>query len=77
MAALNRDGVLNAIPLVAPTQYVLIQLLILFFINKLDMVMSLLVSPDCYIILVMPMLYTINFWIKFSRLLPLIPTVTA
>jgi hypothetical protein len=68
------------------TKYVLLMLLPLnmpsccfpcqfcFFINKLDMVMSLLVTFVWYISLVMVMLYVVIFWVKSSRLLPLIPT---
>jgi hypothetical protein len=39
----------------------------------LSILMFLLVSFARYISLVILMFYVVNFWIKFSRLLPLIP----
>jgi hypothetical protein len=77
MAATKGDGALNVILLAAPTQYVLFMpllLSIMYFINKLDMVISSLVRFDPYISQAMLMLYFINVWIKSRRLLPLIPT---
>jgi hypothetical protein len=67
MATSNSFGVGNTIPLTAHTQYVF---LLLFLLSIL---MSLLVSFARYISLVILMFYVVNFWIKFSRLLPLIP----
>jgi hypothetical protein len=63
MATSNGFGVGNAIPLAAHTQYVFL----------LSFMMSLLLSFARCISLVILMFYVINFWIKFSRLLPLIP----
>ena len=80
MAAPNGEHVPNTIPLAAPTQYVLLKLFLLSVlspINKLEMVMSLIVSFDRHIILVMLMLYFINLWIKCFGLFSIFTTIVA